>query len=325
MRLRFQAVSEIQEQVLKRAAVSEEKRAAKAGDPLERYRARRNAELLDMEAQTVKFEQTFASNPRPFPEEQRKKTDLARENFERMKRLIQDGQVSRLDVMRLNNEFRKVGPARERIVRDELAVAEARVEFYGDLLTEAELELIEDAHQDQFEHDAVLERLPAARHAEAGPIFEEIERRHAAILTRRKEALRLLANRAVDTLQEVTARLDMLDEESGFIRTSVFWVRDQDPIGPDTVEEGGRELTRLSKAVFRLTEEALDRRNWSRASAEFAAAAAGLLVLPLGLRRLRRKLGEQIAFHLPDPEPPGPTPDPNPDPDAGQPQPADPD
>ncbi len=298
LQLRFGAVSDIQQRDLKRAAASEENRAEKLDDPLERYRARRTAELLEMEAQTVKFEQAVAANPSPAPDEQKAHTDRAKQDFEELKKLIKDGEVSRLDAMRLNNDFRRIGPERDRLDRNELTLVEARVQFYADALTEAELELIEDAHQDQFEHDALLERLPASRRGAAAAVFEQIERKHGAILIRRRDALKVLANRATDTLREVTARIAVLNDEYGFIRTNIFWVRDQDPIGPETIGQGGRELARLTKAILRLTEETLDRRNWNRASAEFVAASVGLVVLPIGLFRLRRKIGHQIHLDL---------------------------
>jgi potassium efflux system protein len=133
-------------------------------------------------------------------------------------------------------------------------------------------------------------------------VLDEIEGKHRAILVRRRDALKALASRAAETLKEVKSRLAVLDDEYGFIRTSIFWVRDQDPIGPESVGQGGREVARLGKAIFRLAEEAVDARNWSRVSAEFTAAAVGLVVLPFGLFRIRRQLSEQIAIHLPDPE-----------------------
>jgi hypothetical protein len=313
MQRRFRSASDLQERDLKRAAASEESRAANSDDPLVRYRARRNADLLELEAQTVKFEQRLTSNNSPSLEEQRALTNRARKDFEDVKQLLSDGEVSRLDAILLNNDFRRIDPERDRIERNELKTVEARVQFYGNALTEAELELIEDARQDQFEHEALLERLPAERRPAAGAVFEEIEDRHRAILIRRRDALKLLANRATETLHEVRARLAVLDAVYGFIRTNIFWVRDQEPIGPESVGQGGREVARLGKAVFRIVEEAVDSRNWSRASAEFTAAALGLVVLPFGLFRLRRELRGRIANHLPDlgvAEAPDPTPDP---------------
>jgi len=173
--------------------------------------------------------------------------------------------------------------------------------------------LIEDTRQDQFEHEALLERLPPERRSAAGLVFDEIEGKHRAILVRRRDALKALAGRAAETLKEVKSRLAVLDDGYGFIRTSIFWVRDQDPIGPESLRQGGREVARLGKATFRIAGEAVDSRNWSRVSAEFTAAAVGLVVLPFGLFRVRRRLGEQIAIHLPEPvgvsEPTPPTSD----------------
>lgn len=312
MQQRFRSASDLQQRDLKRAAASEENLAASADDPLVRYRARRNAELFELEAQTVKFEQRLTSNNSPSLEEQRTLTARAKKDFENLKQLLNDGDVSRLDAILLNNDFRRIGPERDRIERGDLKTVEARVQFYGNALTEAQLELIEDARQDQFEHEALLERLPPERRSAAVLVFDEIEGKHRAILVRRRDALKALTSRASETLKEVKNRLAVLDDAYGFIRTSIFWVRDQDPIGPESFSQGGREMARLGKATLRLAGEAVDSRNWSRVSAEFTAAAVGLVVLPFGLFRLRRRLSEQIAIHLPDPaaasEPIAPTP-----------------
>ena len=58
---------------------------------------------------------------------------------------------------------------------------------------------------------------------------------------RRRVALEKLSERASHTLQQVVRRLGILDEEYGFIRTQIFWVRDQDPIGlSDLLARGPR-------------------------------------------------------------------------------------
>ena len=88
----------------------------------------------------------------------------AQADFAEIKQLLDDGNVSRLDALRLNNDFRRIGPERERLLRNELGTVEAQLQYYENLLTSVELELIEDSLVDQVEHDAVLERLaPSAR------------------------------------------------------------------------------------------------------------------------------------------------------------------
>ena len=57
----------------------------------------------------------------------------------------------------------------------------------------------------------------------------------------------------------MTRRLRVLEEEYGFIRTHIFWVRDQEPIGLATVPQAGHELKRLAKGLLKLAEEAGDR------------------------------------------------------------------
>ena len=91
----------------------------------------------------------------------------------------------------------------------------------------------------------------------------------------------------------------MLEDEYGFIRTHIFWVRDQEPIGLDTVARAGRELRRLGKGLLKLAEESGDPRLWRRPPSEFMTAIVAAVILPLGLFRLRRLLRRRITRALP--------------------------
>ena len=120
------------------------------------------------------------------------------------------------------------------------------------------------------------------------------------MLKRQKIALTGLVTRASQTLEQVTRRLRVLEEEYGFIRTHIFWVRDQEPLGLATAPQAGRELKRLAKGLLKLAEEGGDRNSWSgRLSSEFLTAAVAAVVLPLGLLRLRRLLRRRITRALP--------------------------
>ncbi len=100
----------IEERNLAAAKVNEENKARLATDPLEIFRARRTAELLALEALVVKSEQALVISPRPSYEEQKTLADRADFDFANIKELLEDGNVSRLDAIRLNNEFRRIGP-----------------------------------------------------------------------------------------------------------------------------------------------------------------------------------------------------------------------
>jgi potassium efflux system protein len=299
MQLRYRSLAEAQERDLKRAAATQEDKARQSDDPLERYRARRLAELLDAEAQVVRYEQSLASGARPALEEERARADRAESEFAQIKQLLDDGNVSRLDALRLNNDFRRIGPERDGLLRNELAAIETQLQFYENMLTNVELELIEDSLADQAERDALLERLAPERHAQARSHFVELEKRHRSLLERRRAALTKLVARASETLSQVTRRLRLLEEEYGFIRTHIFWVRDQEPIGTATVTQVGHELRRLLKGFGKLARETLDPKSWGRPSTEFLGATAAAIILPLGLFRLRRLLRRRITRALP--------------------------
>jgi len=268
-------------------------------DPLEQYRARRRAEILELEARVVKNEQALTVDAHPALEEQHALADRAEADFVQIKQLLVDGNVSRLDALRLNNDFRRIGPERDRILQNELTSIETQLQYYENTLTSVELELIEDSLAVQAEHDAVLERLAPQRHSQARSDFAELERSYKAVLARQKVALTKLAARASETLDQVTRRLRVLEEEYGFIRTHIFWVRDQEPLGLATVQHVGRELKRLVKGMLTLAEESSDRKSWAHPSSEFLTAAVAAVILPLGLFRLRRLLRRRITRALP--------------------------
>jgi potassium efflux system protein len=296
---RYRAAAESRERDLKAKAAREERMAWRSEDPLERFRARRLAELLELEAQVVKSEQALATNPTPSLDEQRGLADHAEADFARIKELLDDGRVSRLDAIRLNHEFRRIGPERDRLLRNEMAVVELRMQYYEDALTHVELELFQDSLRDRFEHDLVRERLPASRWTQGEALLAEFARRHRDLLVRRRAALERLTDITAQTHEQIGRRLAILDEEYGFIRTHIFWVRDQEPIGLTTFSQAVRELQHLATALGRLVQETAKGKLWGRASAEFVVGALAALGLPVGLVRLRRTLRGLIQREMP--------------------------
>jgi potassium efflux system protein len=298
MRARYRAATDLQERDLKQEAANEEKKARRSDDPLERFRARRLAELLELEALVVKNEQAEATSPPPSLDEQRSLADHAEADFARIKELLDDGRVSRLDAIRLNNDFRRIGPERDRLVRNEMAAIEARLQFYENTLTNIELELLQDSLHDRFERDLLRERLSPQRWAEGESLLAALEAEQRALLVRRRNALERLTDTTAQTLDQLVRRLHTLDEEYGFIRTHIFWVRDQEPIGLGTLTQGGREFQHVVKGVLKLAQEATNARLWGQPSAEFLVTALAALVLPIGLARLRRVLRGRVDREL---------------------------
>lgn len=232
---------------MNQAAANEKNKAQSSDDPLERFRARRTAELLEQKMQVLKYEQALATSPSPSFEEQRELADHADKDFAQIRELLDDGRVSRLDAIRLNNEFRRIAPEREHLVRNEMAVIEARLQYFEDALTNVEIELFQDSLHDRLEHELLKERVSAERWAAGENILLELERKHREILIRRQQALEKLSERASHTLQQIARRLTILDQEYGFIRTQIFWVRDQDPVAIGTFWQGAREFNSLIK------------------------------------------------------------------------------
>jgi len=306
MEAMYKAVVERQEQDLRQAAASEETKAGRALDPLVRFKARRTAEILSLEAQVVRSEQALATTPSPSPHEQRDLADRAETDFAQIKQLLDDGDVSRLDAVRLNNDFRRIALERERLLRNEMSAVEAQLQYYEEALTNTEIELLSDSPNDRLEHDMLRERLPQSSWPEGEAILGQIERKHRDLLARRRDVMEKLCDRASQTHQQVVRRLAILDEEYGFIRTHIFWVRDQEPLGLWALVQGAREIQALIKGCFRLAEETVNRKLWAQPSGEFLAMSAAVLVLPLGLIRLRRAV--RLLLERVPPSPPAPAP-----------------
>ncbi len=74
-------------------------------------------------------------------------------------------------------------------------------------------------------------------------MLSEFETKHRVLLQRRRIALEQLCDRASHTLEQVSRRLSILDEEYGFIRTHIFWVRDCDPVGLETLAQAPTSST----------------------------------------------------------------------------------
>ena len=301
MEARYRVVAEDQLRDLKQAATNFETKAQLSADPLERFRARWTAELLALEVLVVRSEQALAISPRPSYDEQKTDADRAEIEFARVKELVDDGEVSRLDAVRLNNEFRRIGPERDRLLKTEMAAVEAQLQYYENALTDVELDLLQESLHDRLEHDLLRERLPASRWADGEALAKELEQKHLLLLSRRRIALEKLSARASHTLQQVERRLNILDQEYGFIRTSIFWVRDQDTIGHVTITQAAREFSMLVRGLARLVQETGKPSLWGQPSAEFLVTAMALLALPIALWRLHRMLGALIKRDLPVP------------------------
>ena len=290
MEARYNALAERQRSDLKQAVAKEETRAASTDDPLERRRAQRTAELFELESQVVAYEKTYATTAGVSLQEQTALADATKTNFAELKMLLDDGNVSPLDALRLKNDFRRIGPERAQIVRTDLAASEAELTTYENALTDAEIDLVNDSRDDRFDRESLLEQLPEKRRGEASAMLDDLETRHKALLNRRRNVLQKLARRAEDAHNQVLRRIETLDEQYAFIRTHIFWIRDAEPIGATTLAHAQDDSIRTAKALVHLAMEAGDRTLWARPAPDFILALIALIVTPVPLLLGRRAL-----------------------------------
>lgn len=305
MEARFRKIAEAEEHDLQRKAQTEQAKAGRELEPLQRYRAERLAELLDLEAEVVKAKKAATVSEKPSLEDMTKEAIIAAKNFDRIKLIVEgdDKHAGRLDVMSINADYKRLQPERRRIEREERAVVEKRLADYSNLLASVELSQIEDSLLDQIDLDDLLDRLPSGRHEEATRVWKELEEKHTELLHQRRGALASLVQREADTLDQIDRRLGILEEETSFIRTHLFWVRDQDPIGSMTVSLAAGEARRLARVAVNLARASATTSGWKPTTPEFLAAGAFILVLPLGIFRARRALKRRLEQMLPPPPP----------------------
>ena len=296
MQTAYRAAADRQQGRLARQAADQQARAAHANDPLERFRARRAGELLDLEGRLLKEERALAARPTVSLDEQELLANRAEEDLAHLKKLIEGGRSGTLVALRLNNSYRRTATDRERITRVELARATGLVEVCENALTELELDGLNGYRDEKVELGALLEELPPERRPAAVALDADFEAKRRDLLRDRQAAVLKLVDRAEEAEKQVRRRLRILDAQHAFIRTHIFWVRDAEPLGPETLSVSRREVQRVARAGLLVAREPTHRALWGRTSWEFLAACVGLIVLPWPLELLRRTLSRRPAL-----------------------------
>ena len=300
IRNRYAALLNRQKSELKKASAAAADRANQTSDPLEKYRAHRKQELLDQQELLREKEQEKAASPLISFDEQKTKANKAEQDFEKLKKLVEGGRSSTLVAQRLNNSYRRLSTERASISRDELLKITALLGKYENELTAIELDLLNDERGDGSLRENLLASLPKGREPEALAVFSETEQALRHVLEERRKILTSLEERAEKTREEVLRRLRILEDQHAFVRTHLFWVRDSQPIGTNSIVRIRREGRDLGGTLLSIAAEPWKRSHWERISGEFLLVVVGLLVLPYGLYRARKALRSILAR---EPEP----------------------
>jgi hypothetical protein len=301
MQAHYRALATSQQKVLEKAAAAEHDRAERANDPVERYRAKRSADFLRLQAQLSKEEQELTAGLTLSLQQQTTLADEAKEDFENLRKLVEGGRSTTLVALRLTNSYRRIATEREDVVNRELAQASLQLTRYENALTEVELALLNDSREDRLELESVLAHLPHTRHSELVSVFEAMEIKHRALLEERRRVLTKLASRADETRKQVLRRVDQLDEQHAFIRTHIFWVRDAAPLSLALFVQCQREGYTLGRAALTAAAVMQSRKPRPRTSTECALGIVGLAVLPLAAIRTRRSLHRLLRHRPSDP------------------------
>ncbi len=294
MNKRYKSLLDRRRADLQAAAVRAERSAEKSKDPIERHRAKRSVELFELEQQILIDEQRAATNVYLSPQELTVLADRAEADLEHLKKLANEVERDAHIAARLNHEFRRMGSNRSARVRDDLARASFQLNYLENELTEVERTLLDDAREDRFELEALLSAIPESRRKAARAVVDSIEAERRGLLDRRRRVLENMVERAESAHKQIVRRLRAIDEKYTFLQSRVFWIRDAEPLGAESIEPLRRELVRVVGAVDGIFDDVVDRSMWRRTSSEFVAAVALAIVVPaasllLGVA-LRRRL-----------------------------------
>ncbi len=280
---------------LKKASATEGACAASSTDPLERYRAQRNKEILDQKALLEERDNELKTTPAVSLEEEEEKVKRAREHLKELKKAVSHGRSADIVAQRLNNNYRRLASERASLVRNELATVTGQMDQFDRELTEIESIELNDLQGDRAFRENLLSLLAPKRRSGAIAMFEVFEKKKHEILQSRKRVLAQLSERAELTQKKICERIAVMDEAHAFIRTHLFWVRDQPPLGLTALDQGRRDARDAAKTLIGMAGEVWARPHWLPASPEFLLAAAGLVVLPWFLHRIRKVLRQRLG------------------------------
>jgi len=284
---RFQQVVDRQQTELKQAVAHEQVRAEAASDPLERYRAFRNAELLELKALALKDEQTLSISPAMSLETQTELADRAERDFASLQQFVKESRSSALVALRLKNDYRRVWIERSQVARNELDRATNEITRWDNALTAVELDIVSDSRDERYVLDRLLDALPLARRPDALALAAAVDAERRIYLERRRTTLQKIVERAQGIHNQVQRRIQILDDQYAYVRTHILWMPDTEPIGRATLSAIPREFRRLARSVIRIAWEATDRSNWGQVTPEFALLLLLALVLLWPLHRAR--------------------------------------
>jgi hypothetical protein len=290
LQARYRAVVDQQQAALRLAAAHEEVRADQTEDPLERIRARQNAELLALKARALNDEQAPQGSAALSLVLQTELADRAQHDFESLKRLVKEGRAGALVSLRLKNDYRRLQFERAMVARTDLAEISGELTRVENALTIVELNLFNGARDERFALDGLIESLPASLRSQAISMAKEHEAKRRMMLLERRAALEKLSDDTQAIHKQVLRRMQTLEDQYAYVRTHIFWMRDEEPINRATLTPVPREFRRAARAALRIVGEASSRSNWSYVTAEFVMLFVTIVALPWPLLKLRLAL-----------------------------------
>ncbi len=278
----------------KSRAAEQEREAARASDPIERFRQQKAAELTRVQAETSRDDAYLALLEQRIAAQQKANEALETERGRLTARFSSAGTYSERLASLLLGSLERFRLSRDVLVRRTLPALYREMGAYQNARAETQGALFEldSAAEENLAWLALLRSAGPGREEEARQAFNGVmegERGLLARLRARGELLDRIEGGLVALESEMTRRLQALDSALAFVLANILWVKSEPTVGAAVVAGTMEELGRL--ALF-YTKKEVRREimaSYEEAPAPFVGVIGGIaLALVAGVFAARR-------------------------------------
>jgi len=275
-------------------AEAKEREAARASDPIERFRQQKAAELTRLQADTARDDAYYALLEQRIAAQQKAGDALEVERGRLSARFASAGTYSERLAALLLGSLERFRLSRDVLVRHTLPALYREMGLYQNARAETQGDLfeLESVPEENLAWLALLRSVGPEREAEARQAFNAVMEGEKGLLARlraRAELLDRIEGGLVQLESEATRRLQSLDSALAFILANILWVKSEPTVGPAVVTGTAEEIGKL--ALF-YTKKEVRREiaaSYREAPAPFVGVVGGIgLALVLGVYAARR-------------------------------------
>ncbi len=232
-------------------AEAQEREAARASDPIERFRQQKAAELTRLQADTARDDAYLALLEQRIAAQQKAGDALEVERGRLSARFASAGTYSERLATLLLGSLERFRLSRDVLVRHTLPALYREMGLYQNARAETQGDLfeLESVPEENLAWLALLRTAGPEREAEARQAFNAVMEGEKGLLARlraRAEVLDRIEGGLVQLESEATRRLQSLDSALAFILANILWVKSEPTVGPAVVTGTAEELGKLA-------------------------------------------------------------------------------